>query len=367
MHVAIFGAGIAGLMSAITLRLHGHSCALYERSRQAHDAGMGFILMPEAITCMEKLGIQLTGDCIGLPLDRYICRNITGKVLYEQAIAQPSRSIRRRELINALVDAANLKDALKFDAELEQLEFGDQGYVTTAVLSSGERVTADLFVAADGARSRIRHTLFPNWPVQKARVLEVVGLVRCAKATRWAGHNFNKFHASAGGLAFGVLPVDTDHIVWFMQFDSFRFLPPRTRDASSPDWQDFVLKIVGRWAFPVASLLATTESRNMHVWSPLDVDVIPCFHRENVVLTGDAAHPLSPFTSQGVSSAVADAMTLANVLPRTNDKKLLEKALAYYSDQRQRQCALYLNTGRELTQKFLAPVNRNNFMLPLAR
>ena len=202
--------------------------------------------------------------------------------------------------------------------------------------------------------------------MQKARVLEVVGIAQCATAAQWAGHNFNKFHASSGGLAVGVLPVDQDHIVWFMQFDSFRFQPPRSRDAGSPEWQAFVLKMAGSWAFPVSSLIAATQSRNMHVWSPLDVDVIPCFHRENVVLTGDAAHPLSPFTSQGVSSAIADAMTLASVLPKTDDRKLLKKALAYYSDQRQRQCVLYLNTGRELMRKFLAPLRGSNFMLPLA-
>jgi len=36
MEIAIFGAGIAGLMSAITLRAQGHRCQIYERMRQGH-------------------------------------------------------------------------------------------------------------------------------------------------------------------------------------------------------------------------------------------------------------------------------------------------------------------------------------------
>jgi salicylate hydroxylase len=367
MHIAIFGAGIAGLMSAITLRMHGHSCDVYERSRLTYDSGMGFILLPEAITCMDEMGIQLTGDCSGVPLERYVCRNSRGEVLYEEAMPARSRSIRRRELINALANAARATDVIKFSSELEDLEFDRHGYVTTAVLSSGERIMADLFVAADGAHSQARRILFPDWLVPQARVIEVVGLVRCAKTTQWTGHSLNKFHAADGGLAVGIVPVDTDHIVWFMQFDSLRFPPPYTRDASSLEWRDFVQKLAGKWAHPVDYLLAIAESRHMHLWQPIDTELIPYFHQENLVLAGDAAHPLSPFTSRGVSSAIADAVALANALPVKNEKGLLRKGLDFYSNQRHRQCAPYLRKGRELMQNFLAPVNSNSFMLPLAR
>jgi len=156
-------------------------------------------------------------------------------------------------------------------------------------------------------------------------------------------------------------------MVWFMQFDSLRFPPPYSRDAGSQEWRDFVQKLTVEWACPIAYLPAVTESRNMHAWCPLDTDLIPYFHQKNLVLAGDAAHPLSPFTSQGVSSAIADAVALANALPSRNKNGLLLKGLASYSIQRHRQCAPYLSKGRELMQKFLAPVDSNNFMLPLAR
>ncbi|HEV3036919.1 MAG TPA: NAD(P)/FAD-dependent oxidoreductase [Candidatus Angelobacter sp.] len=363
MHIAIFGAGIAGLMSAITLRRQGHRCSVYERSRLAHDAGMGFILMPAAIDSMDRLGIQLRG----VPLERYVCRSNKGEVLYEETIPPGSRGIRRRELIGALADAAKIQDGITFDAELKLLEFDEHGHVTTAVLSSGERITAELFVAADGAHSQARHALFPNWPLHQARVAEVVGLVHCPQTTRWAGHNLNKFHAADGGLAVGILPVDPDHIVWFMQFDSLKISLPSNRDAGSREWRDFVQKLARECAFPVAHLPATTESRLMHVWYPLDTDLVPSFHRQNLVLVGDAAHPLSPFTSQGVSSAIADAVALAHALPSKNESGALVTGLASYSSQRRKQCAPYLSKGRELMQRFLAPVNSDSFMLPLAR
>jgi 2-polyprenyl-6-methoxyphenol hydroxylase-like FAD-dependent oxidoreductase len=152
-----------------------------------------------------------------------------------------------------------------------------------------------------------------------------------------------------------------------MQFDSLRFPPPCSRDASSPEWRDFVQKLAGEWTYPVAHLLATTPPRLMHVWYPLDTDLVPYFHQQNLVLVGDAAHPLSPFTSQGVSSAIADAVALADLLPSKKENVALMKGLTAYSSQRCRQCAPYLNKGRELMEKFLAPVNSDSFMLPLAR
>jgi len=366
MKVAVFGGGVAGLMAAITLQSQGHSCSIYERSLLSHHAGMGFILMPAVAAYMKQFDINISGDCSSVFLDRYICRDANGKVLREKQMPRMSRSIRRCELVNLLLDRGRLHDAIKFDAELEQLEFDGHGHVAAAVLRSGERVTADLFIGADGSRSRIRRVLFPEWPTAKARVLEIVGLVHCPEAARWAGRNFNKFHASGGGLALGILPVGADDVVWFMQFDSLRFPPPDARDTSGEEWRDFVQTIAGTWAFPVSSVLANTDSRNMHTWFPVEADLPPYFHHKNLVLIGDAAQPLSPFTSQGVCSAIGDAVTLADMLLPVRGKRLLEKALALYSKQRRQQRALYLRAGHRLVRRFLAPVSSNTFGLPLA-
>ena len=80
------------------------------------------------------------------------------------------------------------------------------------------------------------------------------------------------------------------------------------------------------------------------------------------MLVGDAAHPLSPFTSQGVSSAIADAVALAQAVTQPD----LLQALAAYTRQRRQQCAPYVAQGRELVQRFLAPLN-DNVVLPIAK
>jgi aspartate/methionine/tyrosine aminotransferase/2-polyprenyl-6-methoxyphenol hydroxylase-like FAD-dependent oxidoreductase len=364
MDIAIFGAGMAGLMAGIALRAQGHSCHIYERMPQGQETGMGFILMPEGINCLQGFGVKLVGEHSGAPLHRYCCQSSTGQILYEQPLPAGTRSIRRRDLIGALMHALPADGTPIFDAELASLDFDAIGNVTQARLNTGSTVTADLYVSAEGIRSRARQALFPDWAAPQAQVLEIVGLVRCKSTAHWTSNNFNKFHAVTGGIAMGILAVDTEHLIWYVQFDAQRFPPPPD---DAPDLAEarrtFVTNLVGDWAAPIPHILSITDFAQTHLWRPLDTDLVPAFYRNNLALVGDAAHPLSPFTSQGVSSAIADAVALTESLNTGPD---MEQALARYSSQRREQCAPYMDKGRELTRHFLSPQIGSTVLLPIA-
>jgi cysteine-S-conjugate beta-lyase len=369
MEIAIFGAGIAGLMSAITLRAQGHTCRIYERMRQGQETGMGFILMPDGIECLQSFGVSLTGENSGAPLQRYFCRSSSGQILYEQPLPAGTRSIRRSQLIGALMKALPVDSTPRFDAELAAFECDDTGNVTQARVNTGANVKADLYVSAEGIRSRARQTMYPGWPSSPAQVLEIVGMVQCKNTVRWASNNFNKFHAVTGGIALGTLAVDSEHVIWYLQFDSQRFLQPAEDAANFAEARKkFVTSLVGNWADPIPHLLSIADFSRTHLWRPLDTDLVPSFYRGNLVLVGDAAHPLSPFTSQGVSSAVADAVALAKNLRSENLKTPsdLEHALSRYSTERREQCAPYVAKGRELTRHFLTPEIGSTILLPIA-
>lgn len=367
MEIAIFGAGIAGLMTGIALRAQGHHCRIYERMRQGQDTGMGFILMPEGIECLKSFGVKF-GEHSGAPLEKYCCRDSAGQSLYEQPLPAGTRSIRRRDLVAALMRALPSDGNPIFDAELAGLDFDDSGNVTQARLNTGAIAKADLYVSAEGIHSWARQALFPGWPAPEAQVLEVVGLVRCQKTVRWASGNFNKFYAANGGIALGTLAVDAEHVVWYVQFDAKRFPPPpESNGGAAQARKEFVTSLIGDWADPIPHLLSITDFSRTHLWRPLDTDVVPGFYRGNLVLVGDAAHPLSPFTSQGVSSAIADAVSLGEKLGNWSSATDLEHALAAYSAERREQCAPYVAKGRELTRHFLSPQIGSTVLLPIAQ
>jgi aspartate/methionine/tyrosine aminotransferase/2-polyprenyl-6-methoxyphenol hydroxylase-like FAD-dependent oxidoreductase len=354
--------------------------------------------MPEGIDCLQSFGVKLTGEYSGAPLYRYCCRNSAGQVLYEQPLPAGARSMRRRDLLAALLRALPADGAPLFDAELASLAFDAAGNVSSARLNTGETIQADLYVSAEGIHSRARQAMFPGWPSTQTQVLEIVGLVRCPNTVRWAGHNFNKFHAPGGGIALGTLAVDSEHVIWYLQFDAKRYPPPTEEDKfqnkaepdlrgeasasgaekliaqatrvsglersdSSKARREFVQDLVGDWADPVPHLISITDFSRTHVWRPLDTDVVPRFHQGNLVLVGDAAHPLSPFTSQGVSSAVGDAVALSEAL---KSGPTVHAALVRYSQERREQCVPYVAKGRELTRHFLSPQIGSTILLPIA-
>src|SRR5258708_36074514 len=175
MGVGNLGAGIAGLMSAIRVQARGHRCHIYERARQSQQMGMGFILVPEGIEQLRRFGV----DVAGVQTCHYYCRNEAGEVLYEEPMPAGARSVRRADLIAGLMKALPNRDIVTYDAALDGLEFSPDGDVVAARLVPGRQIKADLYVAADGGRSRARQALFTDWSAHAPQVVVLEGIAAC--------------------------------------------------------------------------------------------------------------------------------------------------------------------------------------------
>ena len=130
--------------------------------------------------------------------------------------------------------------------------------------------------------------------------------------------------------------------------------------------RSFARKLAGDWASPIPHLLQVTNFSRVHLWQPVDTDLVPQFHHGNLALVGDAAHPLSPFTSQGVSSAISDAVVLAREVESSLTADGLSPALERYSAERRQQCQPFVAKGRALMQRFLEPLAQEQVLLPIA-
>jgi 2-polyprenyl-6-methoxyphenol hydroxylase-like FAD-dependent oxidoreductase len=358
LRVAVLGGGVAGLTAAAALHVHGRPCRVYERRPASGPAGMGIVLSAEAMTDLAGAGLDPAGTAaplgsLGVELHRYRSYHPDGVPRDVRCIPPGWRGVPRNELVDALYRRVPAGTVVH-GAELAALGLDPEGMVADARLATGEPVRADLYVAADGAHSLARRTLYADWPERPARVSEVVGIARCPPASDWAGNDLHKFHAP--GVAIGILPAGGATVGWFMQFDSERFAAPPDTVAGR---REFAHGLVGAWAEPVPELLRATNFDLTHIWRPIDVDLVPQFHSGNLVLLGDAAHPLLPFTSQGVGAAVAGARDLAVTLDESDS---VPAALAAYSAACRSRCAPYVDQGRELTRAFLA----DESPLPLA-
>lgn len=356
MQVVILGGGVAGLTAAAALHASGRCFRLYER-RTAGTGGMGFILSPRVRADLAQAGVALPVASAGVPLRRFRHYRPDGSLRQVHELPPGWRAMRRRDLVR-LIASELPRQAVRPGAEVAKLAFHADGMVAELSLATGEAVQADLYLAADGVGSLARQSLFPGWPQQPARVWEIVAMARHPGVRDWAGEDFCKF--TGDGVASGCVPVGDQTVVWFIQFDRERFPLPETPDAPVGA---LARMLVGGWADPVGELLRATDFDRVHVWRPLDSDLLPRFHFGNLALVGDAAHPLLPFTSQGVAAAIAGARDLVLAL---GQHQTLSGALRAYSASCRRRCAPYIRQGRELTRQFLCAAGDGPPSVPLA-
>jgi predicted DsbA family dithiol-disulfide isomerase len=92
--------------------------------------------------------------------------------------------------------------------------------------------------------------------------------------------------------------------------------------------------------------------------------LLPQFHRNNIVLIGDAAHLSLPFSSAGTTNALVDAHTLATLMGDHDD---LEIVCNRYYHLRADQIDKQIQFGRSLKKDFLNPESKNedDLLIPL--
>src|SRR5687768_8290967 len=68
--IAIVGAGIGGLATAIALRLRGFDADVYEAAETLLPVGAGILMQPNAMKVLARLGIADAVERAGIPLER---------------------------------------------------------------------------------------------------------------------------------------------------------------------------------------------------------------------------------------------------------------------------------------------------------
>ena len=81
------------------------------------------------------------------------------------------------------------------------------------------------------------------------------------------------------------------------------------------------------------------------------MDPLPALATGNLAFVGDSGHPLLPFTSQGVASALVDAVALGDMMDLfPND---IPAAFQYYSDERLPEVTALQRAGQQMRRAFL--------------
>jgi salicylate hydroxylase len=183
-------------------------------------------------------------------------------------------------------------------------------------------------------------------------VFEIVMSTCLPELAAHLGSTFLKTVLADRGLAFGLLSPAGDDVIGFLQFDVQRHgTPSRTAESGLVD---FATTLLGSVPEPVASFLRNADESTAHLWRPMDGEIAANCCASNAVVIGDAAHPLLPFSSQGVGSALEDAIALADVIEGASGRReLLPQALAGFCEERRRDVGRFVDGGRLILSHFV--------------
>lgn len=300
MKAIVIGGGIGGLTAAAALGSRGWTVRLLERAPTLEPVGSGLAMMPNALRALDTLGIgdrvrglaTFAGDGgVRRPGGGWLSR--TSAEAAAERFGDPTVVMPRATLVDLLRD---LLDPAELHLGVTVESASPDGTVATA---AGEE-RADLVVAADGIGSRVRSSLFPGHPEPRYTGLTAWRLLAEDP------HRTGAFSETWGrGLVFGVNPIAEGRVYCYAT-------APAPAGTTAPDERRELLRLFGTWHDPIPELLARADPAGIlrndiyHLPRPL-----PAFHRDRLVLLGDAAHPMTPNLGQGACQAIEDAVTLA--------------------------------------------------------
>jgi 2-polyprenyl-6-methoxyphenol hydroxylase-like FAD-dependent oxidoreductase len=303
MHIAIVGAGLAGLATGAAFSRAGHDVQVFEQADGLRASGLAINLWSNATSLLPAFGIP-AGRIPGEPFSRMVWRaggrEVTSMELPARGL--PHVNVERAELLNALA-AALPADAITYGTRCADV----------AALADGH----DLVVVADGANSALRAAVTRparrqwTWTVWQGSVT-----TELPEVPKGAGASVMR-----AGLFAGVWRLSGDRITWFAEQpgrapgDGKRLLQELKSDEDSA----------------LRTLALATSEQDWVEWHARDVWPSRTLHRGNVVLLGDAAHAMLPTLGQGACQCLEDAAVLASAVAAEDT---LEGALRRYETKR---------------------------------
>jgi salicylate hydroxylase len=326
LEVAVAGGGIGGLASALALRRQGAQVTLLEQAPEIAEVGAGLQISPNGFAVLAALGLGAQAEARGVAAQAVRLRRhqdgaeVTCLDLARLAPDRRYLFLHRADLIDALAGAAREAGVrIRLLQKVTQVEDGARPALLTA---QGARLEADLVVAADGLRSRLRPRLnghaaprFTGQVAWRALVPGPTGHPPEAWVHMGPGRHMVTYPLRGGALL-NVVAVE-ERSAWAEE------------GWHHPDDPEALRAAFAGFGGEVPRLLSAVE--DVHLWGLFRHPVARCWHGEAVALAGDAAHPTLPFLAQGANLALEDAWVLAQALAQ---EETLAEGLASYQRRR---------------------------------
>ncbi|KAI3319552.1 hypothetical protein HD806DRAFT_525532 [Xylariaceae sp. AK1471] len=332
--VIVVGAGFGGLGAAIECHRQGHDVEIYEAFPELKQLGDIISFGPNAgrifyrwsdgdvVRRMRPLSIDLRKH--GFNIHKYD----TGEIVINQqtpeySVEAPNFNGHRGELHKVVFSYA--KEDLGIPIHLSHrihTYFEDENE-SGIVLETGDKVTADVVIAADGVRSKARksvlgyedkpkssgYAVWRAWFPNKDMIIDPLTAQYCEN-----GDTFNGWIGPDMHLLFSTIKNGSD-CCWVLTHPDEHDID---ESWSFPGKLSEVKEAIKDWDPMCTRIVSKTPEEMLVDWKLVYRDPLPTWvsPKARILLLGDSAHPFLPTSAQGATQALEDGVCIAVCLRR---------------------------------------------------
>ncbi|KZV77422.1 FAD/NAD(P)-binding domain-containing protein [Peniophora sp. CONT] len=354
--ILIIGGGIAGPVLGLHLKLRGYEPIVYERLHHFVDLGVGLLLQPNGLKVLSFIPGLLESIDGGkveslisystLPEDEGLLGRNDVPTTFSEKYGSPMMGVRRTTLHASLVAACEKHGVeVKWDHQCTAFEQHEDS--VTATFANGETAAGSFLIGCDGLHSVIRIGLFGKETASYTGLTQAGGVCSTPASLRKPPAMTN-FYGNGGHMI--TYPINDKECSWALTLREEEH-PETWHAASSNILQKIKDSPQSTWAFGAGDLIKATDK--VVKYGLYDRPQLTSWHKDRVVLLGDAAHPTSPHLGQGANQAFEDIYHLTAFLDELNLSREalptseLAKVFKAYENKRIERTSLLVKKARE--------------------
>jgi 2-polyprenyl-6-methoxyphenol hydroxylase-like FAD-dependent oxidoreductase len=303
-HVAIVGAGPAGMATALAAHRAGFDVTILERYPEVKPAGNILNLWPPPQKVLELLGVDI--EDLGAPADSEFRRH-DGRVRARVRLPQEVKDeygggfigLLRPGLYRRMLDALP-EGVIRYANEVTG--FTDDGDRVRVHIKDRPDLEADVLIGADGINSVVRRSLWGEQTVRHQKLHLVAGYLFTDAIEPVTVISHNRMTQSSYSA---IRHEGRPGYEWWV-LEAFDPAVPFTRDL-----RDFARERTRGFAPPLPDLIEQTPREHFFRWEIRDRKPLKQWSQGCVTLLGDAAHPTSPYAAYGAGMSIEDGYLLA--------------------------------------------------------
>jgi FAD-dependent urate hydroxylase len=361
----VVGGGIAGPATAMALQKAGIEATVFEAHPTGADGVGSFLtLAANGIDALRVLGADKPAIAVGFPTPAIRLRNGRGKHLGDTRTGPElpdgigSHTMKRADLYTVMHDAAASR-GVEFALGKRLVSASPVDGGVRATFADGSSAVGDVLIGCDGVHSTVRRLIDPAAPAPAYSGLITTGGYARGVTVDTPPGAYEMIFGRRAFFGYGTAP---DGEVWW--FSNVPWRPEPARGSLAGDWRDRLLSLHAGDAGPALPLIeATPELLPMSAIH--SIPHLPMWHRDRMIVVGDAAHAPSPTSGQGASLSIEDGVVLAKCL---RDLPSPDAAFARFEALRRPRVERIIKAAARINNsKAAGPVGRvfRDAMLPL--